>query len=136
MRFLVVSLLLILFFCQSSIAQTGCSDGNTVYPDYSGNDFYDCTTCQPVPIYNTTNPITMRNGSNDSRCGIQRGSFTSLNKRCKINRGGGNMPDGAGLVSYNSTLNNCPIDDYVPIMLALCGISAYFLLRKNHLVIS
>ncbi|RYF22992.1 MAG: hypothetical protein EOO42_07900 [Flavobacteriales bacterium] len=105
---------------------TGCSDGDNIYPNFSGVNFYDCTGCPAIPIYNMTDVIPMRWGAGDNNCGIVRGNFTSLNKRCKIKRANGTTPDGAGLVSYETTNNSCPIDDYIPfLLLAIAAFGCY-----------
>lgn len=130
---------LLLLVCSSitvfGVTKTGCSDGDNIYPDFSGTNFFDCTTCVAVPIYNTTNVIPMRYGSGDTNCGILRGNFTSLGKRCKINRGPGNTPDGAGLVSYEESNNSCqvPIDSNVAIFAIALMCVGSFKIRKQPL---
>lgn len=125
--FILVSLML-LFFYNSTFADVGClADGsNNIYKVLNGQ-FNPAGPGGPYPNYNYGTSSVNRVDQTTVYC--RQSSLTI----CWI--GGGGLPSGYGtIITYSVT--QCPLDDYIPILLIASGGFGFIVLRNKNSYLS
>lgn len=129
MKFLF--LLIFIFFIKISnlSADTGCNLGDDIYPDLTAEIYRDCPTCTDIPVYSTSGKVHLVN-TNEAACGVPRNSISySPGGSCKVKTGPSSYASG-NLNSYDPTLNDCPLDSEVYILLLIFSALGGFSIKK------
>ncbi len=129
MKFL--PLLIFIFFIKISslYADTGCNLGDDIYPDLTAEIYRDCPSCTAIPVYSTLDKVHLVN-TNEAACGVPRNSISySPGGSCKVKTGPSSYSSG-NLNSYDPTLNDCPIDSGVCILLVVFSVVGVLSINK------
>lgn len=138
MKRIYISAVISLFFIFPAFADIGCSDGTYIYTLPTGTTLNE-NAANHIPRYDsgTIYRIYMMTYSGD-KCGYPTNkplavppNSQNLNPRSACVIGVTGSGYGAGLVYFTPSLNSCPIDDYVPLMLAFAGCTGFFFLRQK-----
>lgn len=99
--------------CQAQVQYTGCLYNGNIHQTRNGNS-------GGVPNYNTNPNIT----SASAFCVVNTGSNCRVNK--KANQTG---------VEVTYYLLQCPLDDYVPLIILFAGVFTFYTIRRINPVI-
>jgi hypothetical protein len=136
---------LLVFSTQFGYATTpnGCTDGQVVYPNFTGNYYAYCPIWCPanIPIYAKSGAIYIQTWKDDPKCGLKYGTFNNTSYgSCIIGTGS----DHGTLVYYNPSTYYCPgsppvnvpLDTHTWLLLLLTGcLGLFFISEKRTLAV-
>jgi len=141
-KYLFLTVLSTVLFVSNAVGAVGCRTGNFIYTVQSGTYFDGGTT---MPLYTSSDRITIRNWPDDPNCGILR----TTSENYSVASGGSGNPQSKCtsqenvlnqglLVNYSPSDSNCmalPLDDYMPYLISSIGFLGFIIIRKKSSIL-